>query len=152
MSAPWAQAGWYRVHGGGDVAHWCVSPFDTICGQRVNPVTAAAGIRETQACDRCALIRAHISSTTAPPGGHARAALTPYQRIMRAAAAGRGVRLTAAECVQMSRDDAIATVAENDDRRMRGEPDHEWPFGMRMFEHGGGNGAAEQGSDSDDDA
>ena len=41
--------------------------------------------------------------------------LTPYQRIMRAAQAGRGVRLSAEDCWAMSRDDAISALAENDD-------------------------------------
>lgn len=40
---------------------------------------------------------------------------TPYQRIMRAAQAGRGVLLTPGEVLRMSCDDAISTVAWNDD-------------------------------------
>ncbi len=41
--------------------------------------------------------------------------LTPYQRIMRAAESGRGVHLSPDEVWAMSQDDAIATVALNDD-------------------------------------
>lgn len=41
--------------------------------------------------------------------------LTPYQRIMRAANEGRGIRLSALEVRQLSLDDAIQTVARNDD-------------------------------------
>ena len=45
----------------------------------------------------------------------AKTAETPYQRIMRAAIEGRrGVRITLDECIQMSLDDAISTVAGND--------------------------------------
>jgi hypothetical protein len=40
--------------------------------------------------------------------------LTPYQKIKRAAEAGRGVKLTATECWQLMQDDAIAQVAEAD--------------------------------------
>jgi hypothetical protein len=39
--------------------------------------------------------------------------LDPYTRIMKAAAAGKGVVLSAREVYEMSFDDAIATVAEN---------------------------------------
>jgi len=41
--------------------------------------------------------------------------LTPYQRIMRAADKGVGVRLSAAECLSMSIDNAIFRLADNDD-------------------------------------
>lgn len=41
--------------------------------------------------------------------------MTPYQRIMAAAKLGRGVRLTAEEVRQMSRDSAILQLAELDD-------------------------------------
>lgn len=46
--------------------------------------------------------------------------LTPFQKIMRAAKKGRGIRLTANEVFQLSRDDAIATAASNDDEQQRG--------------------------------
>ena len=42
-------------------------------------------------------------------------ALTPYQRIVRAAKKERGVLLSPAEVRQMARDEAIAACAENDD-------------------------------------
>lgn len=41
--------------------------------------------------------------------------LTPYQRIIRAAQCGKGVRLSAAEVRDMSADHAIMQVAEHDD-------------------------------------
>jgi hypothetical protein len=41
--------------------------------------------------------------------------LTPYQKIKRAADAGRGVKLSATECWQLMQDDAIAQVAEADE-------------------------------------
>lgn len=41
--------------------------------------------------------------------------VTPYQRIVRAAATGRGVRLSPEECRMLARDDAISTAADNDD-------------------------------------
>lgn len=43
--------------------------------------------------------------------------LTPHQRIMRAAKAGKGVRLNAAEVSWLARDQAIITCAGNDDAR-----------------------------------
>ncbi len=42
---------------------------------------------------------------------------TPYQRIMLAADSGRGVRLTAKECISLSLDDAIMTRAQLDDQQ-----------------------------------
>lgn len=53
-----------------------------------------------------------------------KARLTPYQKIMRAAKLGRGVRLTADEVFEMSMDDAISTCALGDD-----EPDNDDPSG-----------------------
>lgn len=47
-----------------------------------------------------------------PKGG-----LSPHQKIMRAAKRGTGLRLTADEVFQLSRDGAIATCAENDDEK-----------------------------------
>lgn len=44
--------------------------------------------------------------------------LTPYQRIMRAADKGVGMRLSAEECFQMSTDTAISHLAELDDSAM----------------------------------
>lgn len=44
--------------------------------------------------------------------------LTPYQRIMRAAAQGCGLRLTADEVEELAGDDAIEAVARGDDERM----------------------------------
>lgn len=44
--------------------------------------------------------------------------LTPYQRIMRAAKAGQGVRLSAAEVAWLARDHAIITCARKDDARV----------------------------------
>lgn len=41
--------------------------------------------------------------------------LSPYQRIMRAADKGRGVRLSAEDCRSMALDSAIVQLAENDD-------------------------------------
>jgi hypothetical protein len=41
--------------------------------------------------------------------------LTPWQRIIRAAKAGRGLRLTADEIYMLSQDDAIEQRARNDD-------------------------------------
>ena len=43
-------------------------------------------------------------------------AKTPHQRIMRAAERGTGLRLSADEVRRLSRDDAIATCARNDDK------------------------------------
>lgn len=40
--------------------------------------------------------------------------LTPWQRIIVAARAGRGVRLSSEEVVRLALDDAIATAAYND--------------------------------------
>lgn len=45
--------------------------------------------------------------------------LTPYQRIVRAAEKGRGVRLTVAEVFALSRDHAIYSRAEGDDEPAR---------------------------------
>jgi hypothetical protein len=46
--------------------------------------------------------------------------LTPYQRIVRAAKAGRGVRLSADECFDLGEmDDAIFTRARLDDEEQR---------------------------------
>lgn len=44
--------------------------------------------------------------------------LTPHQRIMRAAKRGTGLRLTAKQVFDLSRDDAIRTCAQNDDEGM----------------------------------
>lgn len=41
--------------------------------------------------------------------------MTPWQKIMRAAQRGTGLRLSAEEVSRMSSDGAIATLAENDD-------------------------------------
>ena len=41
--------------------------------------------------------------------------LTVYQRIVRAAERGTGLRLSADDCWALSRDDAITTVASDDD-------------------------------------
>lgn len=46
-------------------------------------------------------------------------AMTPHQKIMRAAKRGTGLRLTAKEVAELSFDDAIATLAINDDERNR---------------------------------
>lgn len=43
--------------------------------------------------------------------------LTPHQRIMRAAAECRGIRLSEDEVHQLAMDDAIAAVADSDDER-----------------------------------
>lgn len=48
--------------------------------------------------------------------------LTPYQKIKRAAEAGRGVKLTATECWQLMQDDAIAQVAEQDEAAWAAKP------------------------------
>lgn len=48
--------------------------------------------------------------------------LTPYRRIMEAAKAGRGIRLTAEEVWELSRDDAIerrARLDEEGDEELR---------------------------------
>ena len=45
---------------------------------------------------------------------------TPYQRIIRAAKKGKGIRLTADEVFQMSRDDAIHTRAMKDNDLEKG--------------------------------
>ena len=42
--------------------------------------------------------------------------MTPYQRIMRAALEGRGLRLSAREVIGMAGDYAISALAEGDDR------------------------------------
>ena len=42
---------------------------------------------------------------------------SPYQKIVMAAKAGRGVRLSAKECFEMAMDTAIRDLAENDDER-----------------------------------
>jgi len=39
---------------------------------------------------------------------------TPYERIVRAAQRGTGCRLSALDCSQMARDDAISALAAND--------------------------------------
>lgn len=52
--------------------------------------------------------------------------MSPYQRIIRAARLGRGVRLSADEVAAMIMDDAIETVARNDDeadKRRKGKTD-----------------------------
>lgn len=50
--------------------------------------------------------------------------LTPYQRIVRAAKAGRGCLLSADDCFQLGvMDDAITTVAQRDDERDKPEPE-----------------------------
>lgn len=41
--------------------------------------------------------------------------LTPYQRIIKAARAGKGVRLTKWDVAQMATDTAIFDLADNDD-------------------------------------
>jgi hypothetical protein len=41
--------------------------------------------------------------------------MTPYQRIMRAAKLGKGIRLSAGEAFYLSLDDAIMTRAQLDD-------------------------------------
>lgn len=41
--------------------------------------------------------------------------LTPHQRIMRAADAGKGLRLSAADVLHLSKDDAVSTAAARDD-------------------------------------
>lgn len=46
--------------------------------------------------------------------------LTPYQRIVRAAREGRGVRITAREAQEMARDTAIRDLAMNDDEEQEG--------------------------------
>ncbi len=51
-----------------------------------------------------------------------KAKLSPYQRIMRASEAGRGLWLTAEEVGRMSQDDAITALASNDDAAA--EEDH----------------------------
>lgn len=51
---------------------------------------------------------------------------TPYQRIMKAAKAGKGVRLTAQEAEELSRDDAIQTRATMDDANDQGETDEDY--------------------------
>lgn len=48
-----------------------------------------------------------------------RTALTPWQKIIRAAKAGRGLRLSANEVSRLSFDDAIATVATYDDEHIK---------------------------------
>ena len=40
--------------------------------------------------------------------------LTQYQRIVQAAALGRGIRLSYSECYELTGDDAITTLAAND--------------------------------------
>lgn len=53
---------------------------------------------------------------------------TPYQRIMRAATLGCGVRISAEEVQQMSRDTAIEQLAINDtedERREKSRPARE---------------------------
>jgi hypothetical protein len=51
--------------------------------------------------------------------------LTPYQRIVRNAAPGAGVRLSADEVFEMSLDDAIARRADLDDANDEGMSDDE---------------------------
>ncbi len=46
---------------------------------------------------------------------------TPYQRIMRAAREGRGIRLSADEAFLMAQDTAIADAANSDDRAQERE-------------------------------
>lgn len=41
--------------------------------------------------------------------------LTPYQKIVRAGQYGRGLKLTGKEIAELNMDDAILTVARNDD-------------------------------------
>jgi hypothetical protein len=47
---------------------------------------------------------------------------TVHQRIMRAAAANRGIRLTAAEVESLARDGAVEQCATNDDEKDAGRP------------------------------
>lgn len=47
--------------------------------------------------------------------------MTPWQRIIRAAKRSTGVRLTAIDCLRLSRDDAIMTRAEADNDGETGE-------------------------------
>lgn len=51
--------------------------------------------------------------------------LTPFQKIMRAAKKGRGLRLTANEVFQLSRDEAVSEAAFNDDEIQKGN-DPSW--------------------------
>lgn len=51
--------------------------------------------------------------------------MTPHQKIMRAAKRGTGIRLSAVEVLELSRDGAIATCAENDDAEDAKQPSGE---------------------------
>ncbi len=48
--------------------------------------------------------------------------LTPWQRIVRAYEAGRGVHLSFEEVARLNMDDAIVTRAYNDDREVNSDP------------------------------
>lgn len=56
--------------------------------------------------------------------------LTPWQRIMRNAERGIGVRLSAEDVYRLSRDDAIATRALLDDENNRGISDDKVGLGF----------------------
>lgn len=51
--------------------------------------------------------------------------LSPYQRIMRASVAKKGVRLSAHEVAELARDHAIEEAAAEDDERDGREPGEE---------------------------
>lgn len=49
--------------------------------------------------------------------------LSPHQRIMKAAKAGKGLRLSAEEVQRLAADDAIARVASGDDEDLGPHPE-----------------------------
>lgn len=62
--------------------------------------------------------------------------MTPYQRIVRAARRGTGVRLSAADAVALARDEAILAVARGDDERDQMAPDERDHDECFLLKHG----------------
>lgn len=62
----------------------------------------------------------HESGASTPPE-RPRRKLTPWQKIMRASKRGTGLRLSADEVWNLSRDNAIETLAGNDDEGLPDE-------------------------------
>lgn len=63
-----------------------------------------------------------MTSASSVEVSKSRAKLSPHQRIMRAAKAGRGLRFSADEVALLSFDDAIATRAENENEGLDDHP------------------------------
>lgn len=73
------------------------------------------------ACPACGCAFAECECSDREPKRKIKGKLSPYQRIVRAAKRGTGVRLSPDECWQMHLDDAIATVAWRDEEDDQGD-------------------------------